>query len=202
MYLSRLISCTLALSIFLAPIARADIAFTQEGRPTGYLVKVVHEGETVGFQLFAGDNYIKNLGKRTRYSIQEIRTYNTALPDQIRYDHGRRIAFRTGGTIIGIAAGVGVSILIASSDRSGGYLGGFAGALTGLITVGPATIIGGIGGWFAGGSLDNYFFISADRNELRSILTSDAMLKNDRVVLDVESAEEAAAELDAALNGI
>ena len=48
----------------------------------------------------------------------------------------------------------------------------------------------------------SYFFISADRHELRSILTGDAMLKNDRVVLDVESAEEAAAELDAALNEI
>jgi hypothetical protein len=71
-----------------------------------------------------------------------------------------------------------------------------------MLAIGPSTVIGGIGGWFAGGALDNYFFIATERHELRATLTSDLMMKNDRVVLDVESAEEAAAELDAALNEI
>jgi hypothetical protein len=48
----------------------------------------------------------------------------------------------------------------------------------------------------------SYFFILTDRHELRTTPTIDLMMKNDRVVLDVESAEEAAAELDAALNEI
>jgi hypothetical protein len=48
----------------------------------------------------------------------------------------------------------------------------------------------------------SYFFISTERHELRATSTSDLMMKNDHVVLDVESAEEAAAELDTALNEI
>ena len=48
----------------------------------------------------------------------------------------------------------------------------------------------------------SYFFISTDRHELRATPTSDSIMKNDRVVLDGESAEEAAAELDAAMNEI
>ena len=44
----------------------------------------------------------------------------------------------------------------------------------------------------------SYFFISTERHELRATPTSDLMMKNDRVVLDVE----AAAKLDTALNEI
>jgi hypothetical protein len=204
MKISNLFSSVLALSFLFAPAARADIAFTEQGRPTGYLVKLVHENDSVGFQLYVGDTYLRNLGHRTRYSVQEIRNYNASLPQKIKYDHGRRIAFRTGGTIVGVAAGLVVTSIIANANSrpGGGYLSNLGGALAGMIAIGPSTILGGIGGWFAGGALDNYFFISTDRHELRATLTSDLMLKNDRVVLDVESAEEAAAELDAALNEI
>jgi hypothetical protein len=184
--------------------ARADIALTHKGQPTGYIIKVIHEGETVGFQLFSGEMYVKNLGNKTRYSLTEIEQYNASLPQQIKYDHGRHIAFHAGGTIVGIAAGLVVTKIIAQGNRGsgGGMFSGLGEALAALIAIGPATIIGGIGGYFGAGALDHYFFISADRNELRATLTSTAMMKNDRVVLEVDNAVEAAAELDAALSEI
>ena len=188
----------------LNPPAQADIALTHQGQATGYFIKVLHEGDSVGFQLFAGESYVKNLGTRNRYAISEIEKYNESLPVEIKYDHGRHIAFHVGGSIIGIAGGIIVTKMIANSNRGSGgsYLSGLGSALAGLIAIGPATIIGGIGGYFGAGALDHYFFVSADRHELRAVLTSNAMLKNDRVVLDVENAVEAAAELDSALREI
>jgi len=204
--MNTLRSLCLLISIFtfLAQSARADIALTHKGQPTGYIIKVIHEGDSVGFQLFSGDMYVKNLGDKNRYPVRDLERYNASLPQQIKYDHGRHIAFHVGGTIVGIAAGLVATKIIAESNRGsgGGMFSGLGSALAGLIAVGPATIIGGIGGYFGAGALDHYFFISADRNELRATLTSNAMLKNDRVVLDVDNAVEAAAELDAALSEI
>ena len=187
-----------------AQSAHADIALTHKGQSTGYFIKVIHEGATVGFQLYSGDTYVKNLGNQNRYSISEIEKYNESLPVQIKYDHGRHIAFHVGGSIIGVAAGIVVTKMIASANHGsgGGMFSGLGEAIAGLIAIGPATIIGGIGGYFGAGALDHYFFVSADRHELRAVLTSSAMLKNDRVVLDVENAVEAAAELDSALREI
>lgn len=201
---SRILAFTLILSTLTASFARADVALTEKGKPTGYLIKVVHEGAAIGFQLFAGDSYLRNLGHQTRYSLASLRAYNESLPQKIRYDRGRNIAFRVGGTIIGIAAGVVVTKMIANANRGsgGGMFSNLGAGLAALIAIGPSTIIGGIAGYFGAGALDHYFFISADRHELRSVLTSEALFRNDRVVLDVESAEEAAAELDAALNEI
>ncbi|NDG85819.1 MAG: hypothetical protein EBX52_12395 [Proteobacteria bacterium] len=183
--------------------ARADIALTQKGQPTGYIIKVIHEGDTVGFQLFSGDLYVKNLGDKNRYPVRDLERYNASLPQQIKYDHGRRIAFHVGGAIVGVAAGVMATRLMVEANRGGGGMfSGLAAGLAALIAIGPATVIGGIGGYFGAGALDHHFFISAERNELRATLTSNAMLKNDRVVLDVDNAVEAAAELDTALSGI
>jgi hypothetical protein len=201
----RSISFFLILVSFFGMSARADIALTEGGKSSGYTIKVIHDGATVGFQLFSGDQYVKNLGDKNRYGLADLERYRASLPEQISYDHGRHIAFKAGGTIVGIAAGVLVTRMIANSvepQGGGGYLRGLAGGIAALAAIGPATIIGGIGGYFGGKALDHYFFISAERNELRAVLLSDVMLRNDRVVLDVENALEAAAELDSALSAL
>jgi hypothetical protein len=201
----RSFSFILIPAVFFVTTARADIALTEGGKASGYIIKVIHEGSSVGFQLFSGDQYLKNLGNKNRYELADLERYRATLPDQISYDHGRNIAFKTGGTVVGIAAGVVVASLIANATESrsgGGYFRGLAGGLAGLIAIVPATIMGGVGGYFAGKSIDHYFFISAERNELRAILLSDAMLMNDRVVLEVDSALEAASELDSALEAL
>lgn len=200
----RSISFFLILVSFFGMSARADIALTEGGKASGYTIKVIVDGSTVGFQLFSGDQYVKNLGNKNRYALTDLERYRASLPEQISYDHGRHIAFKAGGTIVGIAAGILVTKMIANANRvtGGGLMSGLSAALAGMVAIGPATIIGGIGGYFGGKALDHYFFISAERNELRAVLLSDAMLKNDRVVLDVENALEAAAELDSALSAL
>ena len=200
----RSISFFLILVSFFGMSARADIALTEGGKASGYTIKVILDGSTVGFQLFSGDQYVKNLGNKNRYALTDLEQYRASLPEQISYDHGRHIAFKAGGTIVGIAAGILVTKMIANANRvtGGGLMSGLSAALAGMVAIGPATIIGGIGGYFGGKALDHYFFISAEKNELRAVLLSDAMLKNDRVVLDVENALEAAAELDSALSAL
>jgi hypothetical protein len=200
-------SCSLLLSLtivgLICPPAQADIAFTSKGKSSGDLVKVIHErdssgAETLGFQYFSAGTYIKNLGSKTRYAVKDIEAYNRSLPQKINYDRTRHMIFRAGGTLVGI--GLGVLAANAMAKPNGDSIGSAIGAgVAYMIAIGPATIIGGIGGYFAGGAIDRYFFVSAERNELRATLTSPAMWQNDRVVFDSENPVEAVAELDAAL---
>ncbi len=204
----KIVKSTLLLFSLLGMIAsnaNADILFTQKGQPTGYLIKVIQEGNQVSYQLYAGSQYIKNLGDQNHYDSSKVIAYSRSLPAQVSYDHTRRVLFKVGGTILGLAGGVFVTKLIAKSNQGGGsegFLSGLGSAIAGLIAIGPSLAIGGFGGYFGGGALESYYFVGAEEHELRATLTSEAMLKNDRVVLEVKDALKAANELDQALKEI
>ncbi|NDF15292.1 hypothetical protein EB061_08225 [bacterium] len=184
-----------------APSALADIVLVKKGKPSGELIKVIREGSSVGFQLFSGGTYIKNLGNKNRYSIESIQKYNQSLPQKIRYDKFRRTLLQGTGTLIGIGAGVVVANLLSppKGDSIGSRLGAFLGF---LVYLGPSAIIGGVSGFFAGGKAEEYFFVGVERHELRATLTSPMVLEEGKIVLEVENPLEAAAELDAALGEI
>ncbi len=188
----------------IASQANADILFTQKGQPTGYLIKVIQEGNQVSYQLYAGSQYIKNLGDQNHYDSSKVLAYSRSLPAQISYDHTRKVLFKVGGTIIGLAGGVLFTRWIAYSNRgsSGGYFSGLGALFAGLVAIGPSLAVGGFGGYFAGAGIESYYFVGAEEHELRATLTSEAMLKNDRVILEVKDALKAANELDQALKEI
>ncbi len=183
--------------------AIADILLVnQKNEPSGHFIQVIREGDTIRFPYYSDGTYLKNLGNKNSYSIEAIQKHHQSLPAKIRYDKSRRLAFRVGGTLLGLYGGVALNrALFLVKDNSDDQRAVVS--LLKFYTIGAALVAaGGLGGYWAGGKVEEYFFVSAEQHELRATLTSPAIWQESRIVLKVENPLEAVAELDAALSEI
>ncbi len=183
--------------------ALADIVLVNmKNEPSGEFIRVIREGNALRFPYYSGGNYIKNLGNKNSYSIESIQKYHQSLPEKISYDKVRRLAFRVSGSLLGVYGGILLNRTLFKIDSNIDHQQAMQ-RLVAWILIGPALVAaGGFSGYWAAGKADEYFFVSAERHEVRAMLTSPAIWNESRVVLKVESPLEAVAELEAALSEI
>jgi hypothetical protein len=201
--MKKLLSLTLTLSLtsFVANVSMADMVIYKdnEWNPSGFVIKVIQNGDRVSFQAFDLGGYLKNLGDQETYSATQLDQYSKKTRSGIKWNARGEYLSEGAGTVIGAAIGFFGNIALTRALPNRTLKSGLTKFLVGTYGTAFATVLGGYLGNRAGKAIRNTFLVSSDDAQLRAIETNRTIFEKAAVKLITPNPANAINELDAAL---